>query len=128
MSGPTVKCEVNTCTHWIPSNICGAENIDILTEQAGASPGGAEQTECKTFAQRRGLTSILRSMDNVNWGGMMQGVLSPERNVTPSVTCTVDSCTFWEDGNRCKAEEIFVSGQNASECEETNCHTFQAKG
>lgn len=66
-----MKCEVNTCTHWIPGDLCAAGNIDILNEEEGKMSRLAEQTECKTFYRRRGLANIMGSIDNVNWGGML---------------------------------------------------------
>ncbi len=125
MNGPFVKCEVNTCTHWVPGNLCGAANIDILHEEEGRMSETAEQTECKTFYNRGGVSSYLGSADNVNWGGMVSEVLTPGRQMSPTVTCVVDSCRYWEEGDLCNAESIEVSGRNADECQDTNCETFE---
>ncbi len=48
------------------------------------------------------------------------------------VLCEVNECNFWGEGNRCRAEEIYVvvSGQVVNEVnstEETGCKTFQPK-
>lgn len=43
------------------------------------------------------------------------------------VLCEVNNCRFWEQGNRCSAEEIYVvshSGEQAAEQQETDCKTF----
>lgn len=46
------------------------------------------------------------------------------------VLCEVRSCTFWEQGNLCSAEEIYVvsnQAEEASHSEETDCKTFEPK-
>lgn len=127
MPSPNVRCEVNTCTHWFPGNYCAAGNIDILNEEEGKMPFNREQTECKTFSERRGLANMIGSLDNVNWTGLATGMILDGQQVTPTVTCVVNSCTYWEKGNLCSAGEISVSGRNASECQATDCHTFKNK-
>ncbi|RJQ08003.1 MAG: DUF1540 domain-containing protein [Bacillota bacterium] len=125
MPEPVVRCEVDTCTHWLPGNVCAANNIDILYEEEGKMAQSPEQTECKTFYNRRGVTSYLGSMDNVNWLGMVEEPLMTGRQTTPTVTCTVESCRFWREGDLCDADEIKVSGQGANECQDTNCGTYE---
>ena len=39
---PEVKCVVNTY-HWLPANLCGAGNIDILNEEVGKMSVSQEQ-------------------------------------------------------------------------------------
>lgn len=121
---PKVKCHVDTCTHWM-SGMCGAGNIDILNEEEGKMSQQDEQTECKTFYKRDGVSSYLGSMDNVNWSGMTSSVVGGE--MTPSVTCVVDSCQYWANGDLCHADLIEVSGSGADECQDTNCRTFKQK-
>lgn len=124
---PKVICHVNTCTHYLPGNLCGAKNIDILHEEEGKMSNIEEQTECKTFHHRKGLgiTDYLGSLDNVNWGGIASSVVTAgARDLYPSVTCVVNSCKFWSPGNLCHADAVEVTGQNATECQDTNCHTF----
>ncbi len=118
-------CEVDTCTHWLSGNLCGAGNIDILHEEEGKMAEQSEHTECKTFYHRGGVSSILGSVDNVNWSGVLRESVVRDREMTPSVTCIVDSCTFWREGDLCDADEIKVSGQGANECQDTNCVTFE---
>ncbi|MHB9096119.1 MAG: DUF1540 domain-containing protein [Eubacteriales bacterium] len=127
MPSPDVKCEVNTCTHWLPGGYCSASNIDILNEEVGQMSETAAQTECKTFSERRGIANMLGSLDNVNWGGLAVGMFLRGNQVTPTVTCVVDSCAYWEDGNLCNAEAIQVTGRGAKECQATDCHTFITK-
>ncbi|KAF0193797.1 MAG: hypothetical protein FD169_2257 [Bacillota bacterium] len=125
---PKVICHVNTCTHFLPGDLCGAANIDILHEEESKMSNTAEQTECKTFYHRQGITDYLGSMDNVNWGGIANTILTAgSKEVYPSVTCIVDSCNFWSLGNLCHADAIEVTGQSAKECQDTNCHTFVHK-
>lgn len=44
------------------------------------------------------------------------------------VKCSVDSCSFWKNGNRCSAEKISVtsySEERAYTSHETGCRTFK---
>lgn len=123
MPNPKVICEVDTCTHWLPGDVCGAANIDILNEEEIMAEA-AEHTECKTFAERRGLANLVGSADNVNWWGAIEAALMPDREMSPTVTCVVESCEYWVEGDKCDAKEIFVSGDDAKECQDTNCETF----
>lgn len=123
MAGPRVKCVVDTCTHWVPGSLCGAANIDILHEEEGRMARRPEQTECKTFSRKRGLANYLGSVDNVGWGGFAREAFQSGQQITPSVTCVVDACAYWESGDRCNADAIEVGGQGADECQDTNCAT-----
>lgn len=127
MPSPKVKCEVNTCTHWLPGDYCSAANIDVLNEEVGKMSEDAAQTECKTFSERRGVANMLGSMDNVNWGGLTVGMFLDGQQVTPSVTCVVDTCEYWENGDLCSADSIMVTGRNARECQDTDCYTFKQR-
>lgn len=43
------------------------------------------------------------------------------------VLCEVSNCKFWESGNKCSADEIYVvshAGEEASSQKETDCQTF----
>lgn len=124
---PKVLCEVSTCTHWLPGELCGAAGIDILYEEEGRMAEQVAHTECKTFYKRGGLTSYLGSADNVNWGGLVSGPLKAGLQITPGVTCIVKSCKYWSDGDLCVAREIKVSGKNADECQDTDCATFELR-
>ncbi|MGB9660577.1 MAG: DUF1540 domain-containing protein [Moorellaceae bacterium] len=128
MSGPKVKCEVNTCTHWMTGNQCNAGNIDITHEEEGKMSQISEHTQCKTFNQRRGWANTLGSLDNINWAGLVSNSILAGGEIYPSVTCIVNSCQYWAEGNRCMAEKIDVVGANADECQDTNCYTFKPKG
>ncbi|MDF2911286.1 MAG: hypothetical protein K0Q56_2167 [Sporolactobacillus laevolacticus] len=46
------------------------------------------------------------------------------------VLCEVNNCTFWDSGNKCAADAIYVvshKGKQASNNEETDCKTFKAE-
>jgi len=128
LSGPRIECEVDTCTHWISGNLCSAANIDILHEEEGNMAQADAHTECKSFAKKKGLANLLGSADNVNWGGLVSSVFMPGQQINPSVTCVVDSCHFWTQGNLCEADAIKVTGRGANECQDTNCATFENQG
>ncbi|MBU9713171.1 DUF1540 domain-containing protein [Evansella tamaricis] len=43
------------------------------------------------------------------------------------VLCEVNNCKFWEHGNKCAADAIYVvshTGKQAESQEETDCKTF----
>ena len=61
-----------------------------------------------------------------------------------NVRCTVNSCVYWDEGNRCGADEILVTGASAKERDaemevasleptptrtsaQTECKTFKPK-
>lgn len=123
---PKVRCEIKSCTHWIPGSRCGAAKIDILNEEVGRMSQEAEQTVCKTFSERRGLANLMGSADNVNWVGFAEEFVGTGRKLNPKITCVVDTCKYWHSGNLCNADDIEVSGKSdASECQATNCNTFE---
>ena len=121
--GPQVKCQVNTCVHWI-KDLCAAGNIDILYEEEGKMAQQQEQTECKTFYKKRGLANFIGGMDNVNWLGMAKEYVMPGQQMSPSVTCIVSSCKYWAQGDLFNAQEIDITGIDARECQDTDCSTF----
>jgi hypothetical protein len=44
------------------------------------------------------------------------------------VLCEVNNCHYWGNGNKCKADAIYVvshKGEQASNSEETDCKTFK---
>lgn len=121
---PRVKCVVDTCTHYATGDYCSARNIDIMHEEEGRMSQITEQTMCKTFAQASSFANMLGSLDNVNWGGSVSNLFAGG-DMYPTVTCTVNSCEYWKDGNYCVAEAIEVTGRHADECQDTNCQTFR---
>ncbi len=43
------------------------------------------------------------------------------------VKCVVDSCTYYQDGNRCVAQMIEIQPPGANDKQETDCATFTPK-
>ncbi|WP_274361376.1 DUF1540 domain-containing protein [Paenibacillus thermotolerans] len=121
---PGVKCVVDTCTHYLYGDRCGAKNIDIMHEEETSMSQSVEQTMCKSFSHANGIANYLGSADNMNWGGTAMGLLNPNYEVSPSISCTVSSCKYWGEGAKCVAEAIEVTGMNSNECQDTNCLTF----
>lgn len=128
MTSPRVTCYVNTCTHFVAGNLCGARNIDIMHEEETRMAQIDDHTMCKTYHEASGVTSYLGSMDNVNWSGTAAEMVLPGHHLDPSVSCTVASCKYWAAGRLCVAPSIEVTGALANECQDTNCRTFESRG
>jgi hypothetical protein len=43
------------------------------------------------------------------------------------VKCVVDTCYYYQSGDKCMAEQIEVKPPNSSSTEETDCNTFKPK-
>ncbi|UMZ75011.1 DUF1540 domain-containing protein [Natranaerofaba carboxydovora] len=43
------------------------------------------------------------------------------------VKCVVDSCTYYQNGNKCTANMIEIQPPGASDTQETDCATFQPR-
>lgn len=125
---PTVVCNVDTCTHWIPGSLCGAGKIDILMQDPRHMADSVRQTECKTFARRSSVANFIGSMDNVNWGGAVAEPFVEGTQLTPAVTCVVDTCRYWAQHDGCDADQIHVIGPRAQECQDTHCATYAQRG
>jgi hypothetical protein len=124
---PVVKCIVDTCTHYLYGDRCGAGNIDIMHEEETRMSVVEEQTMCKTFKHTRNILSYIDSADNMNWTGTALGLLNPDYKVSPTVTCTISSCKYWGEGAICIAEAIEVTGEKSNECQDTDCITFEMR-
>ncbi|HZG73933.1 MAG TPA: DUF1540 domain-containing protein [Chondromyces sp.] len=51
-------------------------------------------------------------------------------DILNGVLCEVENCKYWEKGNRCSADSIFVVGLNghkADDVDETGCQTFEKR-
>ncbi|AIE61125.1 DUF1540 domain-containing protein [Bacillus methanolicus] len=47
------------------------------------------------------------------------------------VLCEVNNCSYWAQGNRCSADQIYVvshAGTKADSSKETDCKTFEPAG
>ena len=116
----TVRCEVNTCIHWLANAQCGATGIGIRSGDGGL-PGSPTGTACRTFYRKRGLANYLGSLQSLNWWGVI-GLES--ESAGPQVECRVSNCRFWTPGDLCQADQITVSGPGAATSADTNCATF----
>jgi len=87
-----------------------------------------EQTMCKTFEERRGLANLIGSADNVNWVGFAEELVGIGRRLNPTVTCIVDTCKYYHEGDLCNVDAIEITGENAKEGQATNCATFEYSG
>lgn len=122
MKSPAVRCEVNTCTHYVDGDYCSAEQIHVWHQQEGRMSKSISETQCKSYHKNEGLDA-LGAVHNMNVDALERG-----SGFAPGVKCIVSTCTYWEDGDYCNASEIKVSGSNADECEDTDCHTFAYSG
>ncbi len=120
---PVVKCVVNTCNHYVPGDLCVAENIDVLQQDVNNMSQDIDDTMCKTFSERSSIPNYLGSLDNKNWDGLVSA-FKPGPQVTPTVTCVINTCKYWDRGDICLAESIEITGKSAKECQQTNCQTF----
>jgi hypothetical protein len=121
---PRVKCVVPTCNHWLKGNYCTAERIDIWHEQEGKMAESIEKTECKSFHKREGVFQMIAGLHNANIDGIASSIVGGS-TLTPRVHCIVSTCEFWADGDACLASAIEVTGDQADECEDTNCQTYR---
>lgn len=51
-----------------------------------------------------------------------------EYHMAQDVLCEVNNCHYWEEGNLCSADKIYVvshQGDQASNVHETDCKTFE---
>lgn len=121
---PRVKCVVNTCTHYLPGDVCAADAIHIWHQQEGKMSRTIDETECKSFHKNENLLDMVGAMHNVNADGMVTAPFFSGQQLNPGVKCIVSTCEYWKDGDICIAEAIEITGRNAQECENTNCQTF----
>lgn len=60
---------------------------------------------------------------------MMYLILTKEaKKMAQDVLCEVNNCNYWGQGNKCKADAIYVvshTGEKASNSKETDCKTFE---
>ncbi|MDK2991900.1 MAG: hypothetical protein PWP48_1133 [Clostridiales bacterium] len=58
----------------------------------------------------------------------MPGKANRLDNPIDRVKCVVDSCQYWDNGNRCKAQVIEVQPPGANDSQDADCATFTPKG
>jgi len=116
---PRVTCRAVYCAHNLGGEICNAAEIEI---NADSRPVNGE-TDCGTFIPRNFSGSLL-SLDNVNYGGLVAQAFSGEHLAHPRIECSVVECRYNENGQKCGAAEIEVTGSHALTSLETKCETF----
>jgi hypothetical protein len=57
-------------------------------------------------------------------GEKMPGRVNRVKEPISRVKCVVDSCAYWDSGDRCKAESIEIQPPDALDTETTDCATF----
>jgi Domain of Unknown Function (DUF1540) len=121
---PRVKCVVNTCTHYMPGDVCAADAIHIWHQQKGEMSRTPDETECKSFHKNENLLDMVGATHNVNAGGLVTAPFMAGQQLSPGVKCIVSTCKYWQNGDICEAEAIEITGSSAQECGETDCQTF----
>lgn len=122
MKSPAVKCEVNTCTHYIQGDYCSAAVIDVWHQQEGEMAKTDRETQCKSYHKNEGMDA-LGAVHNMNVDALDAG-----SGFAPGVKCIVSTCEYWENNDLCNAKEIKISGRSSDECEDTDCQTFKYSG
>jgi hypothetical protein len=115
---------VNTCTHYLPGDVCGADVIHIWHQQEGKMSRTIDETECKSFHKNENLLDMAGAMHNVNADGLIAAPFLSGKQLSPGLKCIVSTCEYWEDGDICVANAIEITGRDAQECKHTNCQTF----
>lgn len=103
-----LKCYATTCVY-NKEQLCSKGNIDVMGENAHLS----EDTSCGSFQERNSS--------------------SPQNNYasgcgceTIQIDCKAHNCSY-NDNCKCTAAAIQVNGENAKDCRETKCGTFQCE-
>jgi len=102
-----LSCSVTNCAH-NKDDLCSLNDIKVGGHQANVK----EETCCSSFEDRE--DSVQNMSD------------SSQAEPETEIECDARECVYNED-KECTASEIHVSGDGASECEETECHTFRMK-
>lgn len=126
-ANPTVKCTVDQCTHYMPGDQCMAAKISIYNDETTGQSSTSADTQCRAFHHRKTIGDMVGALHNSNVGGMVSSTFLSGTQVTPTVACFVNNCTFWDNGNLCNASEIQVAGPNAARTPDTDCETYKPK-
>jgi len=126
-ANPLVKCTVDQCTHYMPGDQCMAAKISIYNDETSGASSTSAETQCKSFHPRKTVGDMVGALHNVNIGGMMSAAFINGTQITPKVECFVNNCKYWHHDNLCDATRIEVNGANASQNQDTDCHTFEPK-
>lgn len=124
---PLVTCTVDQCTHWMNGNQCMAARISVYNDEMKGASQSSDDTQCKSFHQRKTVGDMVGALHNANIGGTMMSAFTKGTQITPSVECFVSDCVHWASNNLCSASSIEVAGFNASETQDTDCETFKPR-
>ena len=127
MSNPIVKCTVDQCTHYMPGDQCMAAKISVYNDEMEGNSAKSADTQCKAFHHRKTVGDMIGALHNANVGGSVSAAFLEGTKITPAVECFVNECKFWDNGNYCGADQIHVTGTNASKTTDTDCETFKKK-
>lgn len=125
MSNPLVKCNVDECTHYMSGDQCMAAQISIYNNEHLAESTDCEDTQCKSFHSKKGISDVVGALHNANVAGTVSAPFMDGTQITPNVECFVDNCHYWSGNNICQASQIKVSGKNAAQTADTDCETFK---
>lgn len=101
-----LDCSVKNCTY-NKDDCCCRNNINVDGPHAKVT----EETCCKSFAERKGDTSISEV---------------EEAKKPTNVACNASNCIYNEDCY-CDAEHIGIAGRDACCCTGTECASFRCK-
>ena len=102
---PSLKCDACSCTH----------NKDYYCCLNGIAVGGRAATKdsstcCITFRENNGAIT--------NY--------SQEPVYTMDIGCEAKNCVY-NHSCTCRADDVYISGDHASNCQETQCSSFRCK-
>jgi len=124
---PLVKCTVDQCTHWMNGNQCMAAKISVYNDEMKGVSQSSDDTQCKSFHNRKTVGDMVGALHNANIGGTMMSAFTQGTQITPSVECFVSDCAHWASSNLCSASAIQVAGFNAAKTQDTDCETFNPR-
>jgi len=126
MTNPVVKCAVDQCTHYMAGDQCMAAKVSIYNEETKGKSDNYQDTQCKSFHQRKTMGDMVGALHNANIGGTVTAAFLDGTQITPVVECFVNNCNYWQSDNLCSANNIDVVGVNAAKTPDTGCSTFEA--
>lgn len=121
---PEVVCNVINCTYHVTGNLCTAGMIQIEPNVEDRPAQSTGDTACGTFRFNRGAGDYLAGLGNYNVSGLVRAPFQRGQQISPDVLCSVENCLYHAVDGTCQAEFINVSGQAATNEDETDCATF----
>lgn len=113
-----LNCKATKCVN-NNSGLCNATNIDIIGDYAHHS----SDTHCYTFRENT-VKSALSNLSNVNFFGEIKQMFSSGNSgIAPEVMCSAREC-YHNNGGRCSANNIMISGDGSRSMDGTYCETF----